>query len=149
MLPALRPLEDFSMLEVFYEGNSMEIWIISSTSGRRAMLYRYRLTVTPYLQGCSPFLHRGEPRGLAQLLDQDCNEVINVPSSQWHGYTFEQAAQYFPDACDTLVDTQCTTGMQRQQIQLRLYLTARRQLLELLRRIKAEIASSGDFSHLD
>ena len=127
------------MLEVFCEGDSIEIWSISSTSGRRAMQCRYRLTVTPYLQGYSPLLHRGEPRGLAQLLDQDCNDVINVPLSQWHDYTFEQAAQYFPDACDTLVDTQCITGMQRPQIRLRLYLSARRQLLELLLRIKKEI----------
>ena len=86
------------------------------------MLYTYRLNVTPFLQAYSPVLHRGEPRTLAKMLDQDCKEEINEPSSMWHGYTFEQAAQYFPDKCDTLVDTQVISGMQRQQIRLRLYL---------------------------
>ena len=70
------------------------------------------------------------------MLDQDCKEVINVPNSPWHGCTFEQAAQYFPGDCDILVDTQEISGMQRPQVRFRLYLTARRQLLELLRMIK-------------
>jgi len=136
MLPLLRSLEDFSMLEVFFEGNCIEIWSISSITRQRTKRYSYRLNVVLYLQGYSPILHRGESRGLAKMLDQDCEEVIDVPSSPWHGYTFEQAAQHVADACDTLVDMQAISGMQRPQIHFRLYLTVRRQLLEFLYMIK-------------
>ena len=68
--------------------------------------------------------------------NQDCEEVIHMPHSPWHHYTFQKAAEYVPDDCDNLVDTQELSGMQRQQVRFRLYLTARRQLLTLLRRIK-------------
>ena len=136
VLSALRRLEDFSMLEVFRDGNAIEVWSISSIDNQRTMRYRYLLTVPPFLQAYSPILPQGDPRGLVKVLDQDCEEVIRRPHSLWHGYTFEQAAQHFPDECDTLIDTQELSGMQRQQIRFRLYLTARRQLLTLLRKVK-------------
>ena len=136
MLFHLSRLEDFSMLEVFRDGNTVEVWSISSVNHQRTMRYRYPLTVPPFLQGYSSILYHGDPRSLAKVLDQDCEEVIRLPRSPWHGYTFEQAAQHFPDECDTLIDTQELSGMQRQQIRFRLYLTARRQLLTLLRKVK-------------
>ena len=136
------------MFEVFFDGNSIEVWRISFSSGRRVMLTRHRLTVMATLLAYSPRVHRGPPRSLAQVLDQDCNEVIDLPGAPWHGYTFEQAAQYFPDDCDNLVDTQSYSGMLSKQIQLRLYLTVRRQFLELLRKVKAEMQDC-DFSNLD
>ena len=149
VLSALRRLEDFSMREVFPDGNSIEVWSISSINNQRTMRYRYLLTVPPFLQGYSSIRRHGDPRGLGKVLDQDCKEVIRLQPSPWNGYNFEQVAQFFPEECDLLVDTQQLSGMQRQQVRFRLYLSARRQLLELLRRIKAEIASPGDFSHLD
>ena len=156
MLFHLSRLEDFSMLEVFRDGNTIEVWSISSIDDQRTMRYRYLLTVPPFLQGYSSIRRHGDPRGLAEVLDQDCKEVIRLPDSPWNGCNFEQVAQFFPKECDLLVDTQQLSGMQRQQIRFRLYLTARRQLLELLRRIKAELAAKpqpapipGDFSHLD
>jgi len=148
MLLALSRLEDFSMLEVFRNGNAIEVWSVSSDN-QRTLRYSYLLTVPSFLLAYSPIRRHRDPRGLAEAPDQDCKEVIRLQHSPWNGYTFEQVAQHFPEECDLLVDTQELSGMQRQQVRFRLYLTARRQLLELLRRIKAEIASPGDFSHLD
>ena len=136
VLSALRRFEDFSMLEVFRDSNTIEVWSISSINNQRTMRYRYLLTVLPFLQGYSSILYHGDPRSLAKVLDQDCEEAIQLPHSPWHGYTFEQAAQHFPDECDNLIDTQELSGMQPQQIRFRLYLTARRQLLTLLRKVK-------------
>jgi len=156
MLFHLSRLEDFSMLEVFRDGNTGEVWSISSVNNQRTMRYRYPLTVPPYLQGYSSIHYHGDPRRLADVLDQDCKEVIRLPDSPWNGYNFEQIAQLFPKECDLLVDTQQLSGMQREEIRFRLYLTVRRQLLELFRRIKDKLATKpqpapipGDFSHLD
>ena len=89
---ALRSEEYFSMLEIFSDGNSIEIWRVSS-SGRRVKLSLHRLTVMATLQAYSPRVHRGSPRSLSQVLDQDCNEVILQPGASWHGCAFEQSAQ--------------------------------------------------------
>ena len=76
VLSALRRLEDFSMLEVFRDGNTIEVWSISSINNQRTMRYRYLLTVPPFLQGYSSIYRHGDPRDLAEVLDQDCKEVI-------------------------------------------------------------------------
>ena len=60
---------------------------------------------------------------------------MDVPSSEYYGYTFEQVAQYWPDEMDDLIDTLEARDMIRVQIALRLYVTLRRQLLTVLLRI--------------
>ena len=77
----------------------------------------------------------GAPRSLAEVLDQDSVTYVDVTSSKYYGYTFEQVAQYWPDEMDDLVDTLETRDIIRAQVALRLYVTLRRQLLTVLLRI--------------
>ena len=96
---------------------------------------RYDLTVVAYLRNFSARVRQGDPRTLPEVLDQDCVHQVEVSSSKYHGYTYEQVAQQWPSEMDDLIDTMNNSGMHRAQITLRLYVTLRRQLMTLLRRI--------------
>ena len=127
------------MFKIFYEVNAFEVWHVCASSGHRTLMARHRFTVVEFLRAYSPQVHMGSSRGLAEHLDQDCLEYIDQPPRPWHNYTYEEAAQLFPGDMDNLVDSLITKGMQRPQIQLRLCLTVRRQLLTILRSIKEDM----------
>jgi hypothetical protein len=127
--------EDFFDLRIYFDGSSIEIWRVLA-DGSRSFVESYFPTVVAYLRGYNAKERHGAPRGLAEVLDQDSVATVDVPSSKYRGYTFEQVAQYWPDEMDDLIDTSDVSDMIRAQIALRLFVALRRQLLTVLLRIK-------------
>ena len=125
--------EDFGDLRIYFDDSAIEIW--RGEDGHSTFVASHVLTVVAYLRGYSAKERHGAPRGLAEVLDQDSVAIVDVPSSHYHGYTFEQVAQQWPGEMDDLIDTMENSDMLCTQIALRLYGTLRRQLLTLLRRI--------------
>jgi hypothetical protein len=126
--------EDFSDLIIYFDGNQLEIWRLLADGGR-TLVDRYLLTVVAFLRNFNARDRHGAPRSLAEVLDQGSVTSVDVTTSEYYGYTFEQVAQYWPDEMDDLADTRDCSGMIRVQIALRLYVTLRRQLLTVLLRI--------------
>ena len=89
------------MLEVFFEGNSIEIWQISFSSGRQVMLSRY--------------CHRdGHPPGLQPPSSQGPSTWPGAgDGAPWHGYTVEQTVRCFPDDCESSSWISSTRSRQR------------------------------------
>ena len=127
--------EDFSDLMIYFDGNHLEIWRVLA-DGSRTFVESYFLTVVAFLRNFNARDRHGAPRSLAEVLDQDSVTTVDVASSKYCGYTFEQVAQYWPGEMDDLVDTMETSNMIRVQIALRLYVALRRQLLTVLLRTK-------------
>ena len=133
-LPGAFGEEAFSDFSIYHHGNLIEVWR-RLPDGSYVFVERYDLKVVAYLRNFSARVRQGEPRTLPEVLDQDCVHQVDVPSSEYYGYTFEEIAQRWPAEMDDLIDTMNSSGMHRTQITLRLYVTLRRQLVTLLRHI--------------
>jgi hypothetical protein len=133
-LPGAFGEEAFSDFSIYHDGNLIEVWR-RLPDGSYVFVERYDLKVVAYLRNFSARVRQGDPRTLPEVLDQDCVHQVDVPSSEYYGYTFEEIAQRWPAEMDDLIDTMNNSGMHRTQIALRLYVTLRRQLMTLLRHI--------------
>ena len=128
-------------MDIYFNGSLLEFYVVPDT-GHRERISIHTLQLSGNLWAYDAEDRHGSPRGLGQIINSDCNEVISQLGAAWQGLTFEQAAQNDPDECDDLVDTSAT-GMHRQQIRLRLYLTLRRQLISVLQRLKGFLRRSS------
>lgn len=133
---------DFGGIHVHFDGSILEFYLRSTSTGRLDKVSALYLRMQGNLQQNTATDTCGTPRTLGQVIYDDHNEVISVAKSPWKGITYEQAAQQFPDDCDDIIES-VESGMHRQQIRMRVYLTLRRLLLFEFRRLRIELKRQG------